>query len=202
MRMSVQLWELQTGVQRVSLAACRKSMLCITAASSQIMMIIFRHTDHLSLRSHSPISFKNLVDQTLRSSSVRRTICQPERFSSQPEAECSAGELLCDFAWSSPHSVWTRIVFLSPIVSHSLSLTSHTPPSIRSSPPAPFSDLLSAVAPRPRHLSFKRFSLFSRLPGKLRHVWVHLTLGNGWAGLASDWSRCGFEIFATSYGAN
>ncbi|KAG7220463.1 hypothetical protein INR49_004802 [Caranx melampygus] len=28
------------------------------------------------------------------------------------------------------------------------------------------------AAPRPRHLSFKRFSLFSRLPGKLRHVWV------------------------------
>ncbi|XP_026176725.1 metal transporter CNNM4 isoform X3 [Mastacembelus armatus] len=28
------------------------------------------------------------------------------------------------------------------------------------------------AAPRPRHLSLKRFSLFSRLPGKLRHVWV------------------------------
>ncbi|KAM8760723.1 metal transporter CNNM4 isoform 2-T2 [Acanthopagrus schlegelii] len=28
------------------------------------------------------------------------------------------------------------------------------------------------AAPRPRLLSFKRFSLFSRLPGKLRHVWV------------------------------
>ncbi|KAF7205468.1 transcript variant X2 [Nothobranchius furzeri] len=28
------------------------------------------------------------------------------------------------------------------------------------------------AAPRPRPLSFKRFSLFSRLPGKRRHVWV------------------------------
>lgn len=41
-------------------------------------------------------------------------------------------------------------------------------------PPLYPHSLLSVAAPRPRHLSFKRFSLFSRLPGKLRHVRVGL----------------------------
>lgn len=74
-------------------------------------------------------------------------------------------------------------------------------PRITSSFLHPFSLLLSVAAPRPRHLHFKRFSLFSRLPGKLRHVWVLFNTedgkgGRGQVGKLGSWfPRCGFKIF-------
>lgn len=88
----------------------------------------------------------------------------------QTEVRCSCSRISLCFCMSSP-SLETE---LCPTVSlpvspsswsPSLCPTNHPPPSFLPSP-------LSVAAPRPRHLSFKRFSLFSRLPGKLRHVWV------------------------------
>lgn len=134
--------------------------------------------------------------KTLRSSSVTRTTATPEKFISRS---------LCGFTWSPPSSP-SLDTDLSPTVSLTLPPSPSSPllPLSRRSPPPPlpFSLLLSVAAPRPRHLSFKRFSLFSRLPGKLRHVWVLLTPRTGgvrgWVGgKPGSWlARCGFEIFA------
>lgn len=112
--MSVQLWELQTRVQRVSLAACRNIMLCVTAASIQVMLIIFRHCDHLICHFLLTHPFPSKFCWIKPSEAAQWQEQSVNMKDSHHNLMLNVlQENFCDFAQSSPHSVWTQIVFLS-----------------------------------------------------------------------------------------
>lgn len=129
------------------------------------------------------------VYSTINRSNFQVFLFASEKCPSQTLCETSRGKYLtrCSTVLHVLTRSGSRPVSLSPICltdSPSFLFISLFLPLFHRSPPP---SLLSVAAPRPRHLSFKRFSLFSRLPGNLRHVWVLLTprMGRGfelWVG--------------------